>query len=326
MPGGALHVSDSGVANMVPKCQQCGHVNDRFGSTRYCDVCGAALPARDAAPSGTPSKPLEAQATTPPAAVLSTVAGPAQPGGAGLSSDGGVLRSLDAEASAIPQPAIQTGAPRLSSTGPALAAPAQPALAPAEGAATFGRMLEGTVIRVDPLGEEPADPDIARILFSLILMVDLVLFLGSLALGLIAVIIVAVVLAAVLRMSWLGQAIMQVVQVLFYVLTPLLQILLPRMSREVRREPVTNYLLRAADGRHFTFRVKGRLQGATISSADRVRVWGRPEHGILRFEGGVKLNTGESLTLPVNWSWLLLGLAVVANVMAYVFLRARVPM
>jgi hypothetical protein len=54
-----------------------------------------------------------------------------------------------------------------------------------------------------------------------------------------------------------------------------------------------------------------------------VRVEGRPHHGILMFQRGEKLDTGEQLTLPFNWSWVLLALAVVANVIAYLLIQGE---
>lgn len=309
---------------MVLKCQRCGHVNDRFGSTRYCDVCGSPLPTREAAIAGMPAEAPELHAPPPEEATLS--GGMAEPAGrAGSPRAPEALQPVAREPVVAAMPATAASAPVASPPVPPPLLPAQPAVAPQRALATHGRVLEGTVIRVDPLGEQPADPNVARILFSIILIADLVLLLGSAALAALAVLVAVAVLATVLRMPWLTQIIVQVVNLLFYLLYPLLQILLPRAQREQRTEPVANYLVRAADGCPYTFRIKGRLQGATVSVRDRVRVWGRPEHGILRFEGGVKLDTGESLSLPFNWYWLLLGFAAAANAIAYVVLRAHSP-
>lgn len=320
---------------MAARCGQCGHLNNKLGSTRFCDVCGAPLPrslpmedqqatrAPKAAPSPhiPHSAPVAEPPTLPEPRVDDVPATPARDAGSrvSLTSTSPVVRPSAAwpdvrRASSVPEhvrPTLAEAARPLRRVGTA-------------SVATPRNVLEGTVIRVDPLDSEPADPDIARLLASIVVVVDLVVLLGSLALALVAVTIAVTVVAAVLNLPWLSQIVGSVVQLFLYILTPLLQ-RLPGFRGEQQMEPVTNYLLRAADNAHYTFRIKGRLRGATVSARDRVRVWGRPQHGILRFRGGLKLDTGESLTLPTNLSWLLLGFLVVANIVLYVYLQGRLP-
>lgn len=318
---------------MVPRCERCGHLNDRLGSTRFCDVCGAPLPRRahtevGAAEPPRPVPPAEEQpisAARPPEAPRGEYA----PAVRGRHPE---FRTSPLPATAqqpAPQPADRPIMPRPTPGAPPLPAPPRlPVARPEAGSVAHGHALEGTVIRVDPLGEEPADPDVARILASIIVIVDLLVFLGSLALVLILVTIAVAVVAALLHLPWLSQIVSSVIQLFLYILSPILVPILQRQPGargQPRTEPVTNYLLRAADGRSYTFRIKGRLRGAAIVVRDRVRIWGRPQDGILRFRGGVKLDSGESLSLPVDWSWLLLGLVVVANIVAYATLRGRLP-
>ena len=184
-----------------------------------------------------------------------------------------------------------------------------------------GQVLEGTIIRVDPLDPEPPDPNVARILSSLILTVDLVLVLGPLALLILAIFIGVAMLGAALRMMWITTIVGFVFQSVFFFLSPLITAILGRRGGQQHLEPVQNYLVRAGNRQAYTFRVKGRLQGATIAKGDRARVWGRPQHGILRFQGGENLDTGETLSLPFDWHRVLLVLVILGNIAAYLFLR-----
>jgi hypothetical protein len=136
-----------------------------------------------------------------------------------------------------------------------------------------------------------------------------------------AFIALAIVLA-MFGMRWVITLFGFLMQSVFYFLSPVFGGLLQR-DRHRQLEPVRNYLVRTTAGQMRTFRLKGQLQGATIAEGDRVRVEGRPHHGILMFHRGQKLDTGEQLTLPFNWSWVLLVLAIVANVIAYVVVRGE---
>jgi len=148
--------------------------------------------------------------------------------------------------------------------------------------------------------------------------------LGSFALAAIVISIVVVALAAALGMPWIITILGFIFQTVFYVFSPLIQVIVGRGREERQMEPGINYVLRTADGRLRTFRIKGRLQGATIGEGDRVRVWGRPQNGILRFQGGVKLDIGETLSLPVRWGgWLFLALVVAANLYFYFSLSGQ---
>lgn len=196
-----------------------------------------------------------------------------------------------------------------------------------------GPGLEGVVTDVQDLAPEPPDTDVARLLFNGLLVVDgvaiallatlwLLLAVTRCALGLlfnaILVVMFIVILASILRLrlplgGLLGGALSLMslpVRALGWLVNLLALRSVWRGPRE--RVPVANYRVRRADGSMATFRVKGQLQGATLREGDRVRVWGRARHGILHFQGGVKLDTGEPLALPPSYSgWLLAGLLLV---------------
>ena len=310
---------------MAVRCQHCGHLNDNVESERFCEVCHTVLPAgeegaapvqtdssADRRPVGTPSEPAPPTAQRPvkrrsrypqchplpPSPIV------AQPSQRQVHSRSGSVR---------PQvPSRRTDAP---------ATPvARPDRSRSRDPAHRGTVLEGTIIRVDPLEAEPRDVDVARVLFSLILTIDLVLVLGPLVLILVAVLIGLAILAAVFRMVWLITVFGFLLQSIFFFISPIVTALVGRRDNR-QLEPVTNYLIRTEAGEVYTFRVKGQLRGASTAQGDRVRVWGHPQHGILSLRGGERLDTREPLSLPFNWSWLLLVCVIIANIVAYVVLR-----
>lgn len=176
--------------------------------------------------------------------------------------------------------------------------------------------IEGTIISIENLNEEPPKVNVPRILASIIIVLDFVLFLGSLAFVALIIIIAIALVATILQLGCLMTVFSSLIQSIFYFLLPLLRPIIGRRGDQ-RLEPVTNYLLRTSNGQTYTFRIKGQLQGATIARGDRVHIEGRLRHGILMFRRGHKINTGEKLTLPFNWAWVLLGLVILGNVIVY---------
>ena len=184
--------------------------------------------------------------------------------------------------------------------------------------------LEGTIIGVKELDPENRDPDPARILFSLLFVADLFILLGSVALVVLLALVVIAVLAAVLNMMWMMAIFGFIIQALFFFLGPIIGLVTRGRGPAQNQQPVTNYRLRTLDGHDPTFRIKGQLRGVTPQEGDRVRVWGRVQHGILRFREGVNLNTDEPLILPQNWSVFWLIMLVLANVIGFLYLYGSV--
>lgn len=313
---------------MATRCQRCGNVNDALGSKKYCDVCRAPLPPPEspateqiATVSGDNAEGQVAASTAPtirdprarypvyrPAPSSRTIRRPASP----------IVRP-SAPASSPVAPAAADYSVSIPNT--ATGGQAVPTIAGSGRAC----QVEGTVERVDNPPEEPPDPDVARILMSLIIAVDLILMLGSTFLAIMVGAIVVLVLASLLGAGWIVTIFGFLFQSVFYFLSPVFQALIGGRNRQ-QTVPVTNYLVVDASGRQSTVRVKGRLRGASIGRGDRICVRGRWRYGVLRLQGGEKIDTGEPLLPERSLSWLWLLLVVAANVAGYAFLADRLPL
>lgn len=302
---------------MTTRCDRCGHLND--SSSHRCEVCNEVLPepwAEEDADSKAPSRAELESPETPSGSVVRsrypTYSRPRQrfrpvtpsvPEGDRRAQEYARPRGLETHRAPARSVSVR-GADRrqLTTTQPGT--------------------LQGTIVRVDELQPEPPGANVPRILASLIVIVDLILILGPLMLVVIGTFVALVVVSAMFGMRWMITLFGFLMQSIFYFLSPIVGGLL-RRDQEPQMERVTNYVMRTEGGQDRTFRVKGQLRGATIDKGDRVRIEGRPRHGILMFRRGHKLDTGEELTLPFNWSWLVLGLVILANVVAYVALRGQ---
>jgi len=300
---------------MTIRCDRCGHLNS---SARHrCEVCNEVLPEPWADQAENAEAPGRSELESPEASSGSAVRSryptysrprqrfqpvtPSVPAGDRRVHESAQSRGLDSRRAPARDVAVLTAGRRQPTT-------------------TQPGTLQGTIVRVDELQPEPTGANLPRILASLIVVVDLIVLLGPLMLIVIGTFVALVVVSAMFGMRWMITLFSFLMQSIFYFLSPIVGGLL-RRDREPRLEPVTNYVVRAAGGQNPTFRVKGQLRGATIDRGDRVRIAGRPRHGILMFRRGQKLDTGEELTLPFNWSWLVLGLLILANVVAYVALQ-----
>ncbi len=182
--------------------------------------------------------------------------------------------------------------------------------------------LTGTVIRVDTLNPDPPDRILPQVLFSIILIIDLVILVGWIVLVILAVLLAVWLIATALHATCLTGLFGSIFQLLFSFILPFN--LFRRGQENQRLLPMANTILRAGNGRNYTVRIKGQLQGATPQPGDHVRVWGRVQHDILRLTGGVNLDTGEGFTLPFDWTpvwWILLFLLILGNIATYYYLN-----
>lgn len=302
---------------MTTRCEQCGHLNS--SAAHRCEVCNRVLPA----PWSPPSQDLDQTAQADPDRIEIR----SEPKVRTRYPDYHPPR-LRSRPSANTEPYTFEGPGQEGTQGHLRMPPTSETARtrrppfPRERLTPPGNVLQGNVVRVDELAPERPAINLPRMLSSLILTADLVLLLGPLILVVIGLLVALVVVSALLGAQWMLTLFGFLMQSVFYFLSPIIGGLLQR-RRDPRLEPVTNYVVRTNSGETRTFRVKGQLQGATVAKGDRVLVEGRTRHGILMFRRGHKLDTGEQLSLPFNWSWLLLAAAVVANIAGYVALQGQ---
>jgi len=295
---------------MGVQCQKCGHVNDRLGSKRFCEVCNARL--HESIQTRSPQTERLGRETN---SVITEI--PIDQEFKRFSQSNDLPKYTPFAFPHIENP-IDNLAGQENQSISNYTPPSQVGVqSPVH---LRGNLIEGTVIQIDQLQSERSDPDVARILFSIILTVDIFIILGSIALYIIIAFIIITFLAALLNAMWITTILGFIMQSFFYFLSPIFSGLF-RNRQDQQLVPVTNYTVRIPGGATRTFRVKGQLRGATIQLGDRVQVSGRPRHGILRFSRGTKLDTGEPLLRPTNWHILWLLILIIANLFGYLMLE-----
>jgi membrane protein implicated in regulation of membrane protease activity len=175
----------------------------------------------------------------------------------------------------------------------------------------------GVVKKRIPLENEPPDFDYARLLFSVILFVDLVAILGVFALIILAGFVILAVLALILNATWLLGIMGFLIQFFFSFLTPIINIFTRRENRQT--VPVVNYTMGTTNGKEFTARIKGQLRGTVPQEGDRFSLTGVVRHGILHVRGGFNLKNNEPILLPIRWSGLWLVLIIIANLAGLIY-------
>lgn len=190
--------------------------------------------------------------------------------------------------------------------------------------AAAGTAVEGVVVSVSK-SEEPPDNDWARLLFGLLLTVDAVVVFGAIALYVLVVTLIIFIIAAILGFGGcVGIPLSLFFNMLITIFGPVMQRFGGMLGqRQVGTVPVLSVRIRNSRTRQeWDCRIKGPLRGS-IDKGDRVRIWGTVRNGIVYFRRGENLNTGASLTRPLQPSiWLLAGLVVV-NVAAAIYVLAN---
>ena len=326
---------------MKVSCPNCNHqtINPHPGS--ICEVCGASLASAAPTDANNSGKPIDSDAVRPGFTGQVSLRerpvpkSPSQSGRgrfAAPSSTGGINRPISpGRHPGGSKFGARQGSPSVSSaarTGVRGRSPVQ-ASAPMERGIRAQQppvnaiVLEGTITGVHELPQEAPDANIAGIFASLILIIDLVLVFGWIALIVIVTALFIGILLAILNPGCLGGILRVFTQSIFFFLGPLISILFRNRTQDRNLQPVTNYKLYTANGQETIFRIKGRLRGATPQKGERVRVWGRWRDDILRTRGGQNLNSGERYLYPFNWSIVWLFLLLFINTVGFFFLRAQ---
>ena len=171
--------------------------------------------------------------------------------------------------------------------------------------------LEGHIIQISTARPEPPNRDIWRILFGILLILDLAILSLSLLYTFITLIIIVFVLSLFMGRTrgWLLSTITFFMRPIWSSIRSLFQRGLTSLGRDAPLIPVTIYrvaLMSAKGGG--AFRVKGNFSNATLEIGDYVRVWGTPNsQGVIQFRHGEYIKPGSQQTHPLrqptSWSW-----------------------
>jgi hypothetical protein len=313
---------------MPIKCSKCTHINNNPNSQNTCETCGHVLPPPSQKPvensrasktrssrSAARSMPrwTSLHAKKPHSTERKPTGAKPQPGRPAPSLP---VRSPGRSRFGPPAPANRTTLARQPAL-PATQRSTRPAPRPAD-----PNMLTGTIVRIDPLNPERPDPNIARILFALLLVADLTVLTGGLFL---VFIIIALIIAAI-SMAVGSSCTFGLLQIISRMILSFVGLLIPSLMRNREPQnlvPVNNFLLRTTDGRNVTFRIKEQLRGATPQLQDRVQIRGSVRHGILHFRAGNNLDTDEAFELPPNRAWIWLAILAILNVIFFSYLWSQ---
>jgi len=172
--------------------------------------------------------------------------------------------------------------------------------------------IEGIVISVDPLYEEPPDRDFAKLgvgLFAALALTPffLIAFSGC------------IVLSFVLRVVRLNRLISPLNPLGIFGLLAFFGI--GRRAIE-ERIPVRNFRIRDREGNEYQVRMKGHLQLGSVAPADRLSIWGKWKKGTLIFKRAYNHRTQSEIRVRQHSVWPkivlgIIGLSIVISLFLY---------